>query len=59
MKKEPKILGIWELRNNLTKYLLDVEKNKTEIIVTQYGRRLARILPLDYKADVNDVGKNK
>lgn len=54
MKKEARIIGIHELRVNLTENILDVFENKSELIVTQNGRKKARILPIDAKVDINE-----
>ena len=38
-------VGLQDLRSKLTEYIRDVEAGATTIVVTDHGRRLARIVP--------------
>jgi prevent-host-death family protein len=39
-------VGVRELRNNLSRYLARVQSGE-EVVVTDHGRAVARVLPLD------------
>jgi prevent-host-death family protein len=54
MKKEPVIIGIDELRRKLSKTAHEVQDKNMQIIITQNGKKIAKIVPIDAKVDVNE-----
>ncbi len=44
-------VGVRDLRNNLSRHLVSVREDGTEIVVTDHGRPVARILPIDAPTD--------